>query len=128
MSEINNNNNINRFNKIDKIETYKNIEKKKPEPEETGVKEQPKYVQDTGVLGRSLVKDATKTDIARSVDDAVALALEHPDILESGEKIFTAIYDDCMKKGMGPLEAYYIGSEALKEFEEIGKAHKPQKK
>ncbi len=127
MSEINNNYGFKKIDKIEKIEKIEKPANQNNEEKPAVENNKPNYVQDTGVLGRSLVKDAGHTDITKSVDEAVALALNHPDILEGGESMFTAIYNDCMKKGMGPLEAYYIGSEAIKEFAEISRAHKAEK-
>ena len=123
MSEINNNvNNI----RLPKNHFDKNInDSKKVKPENIPAEEQPSLniVPDTGILGRSQIHSTKGGDIAKSVDEAVALAHEYPEILKTGDEMFDALYDDFIKAGNSPEEAYAMASTGIMEFMEIATPH-----
>ena len=121
MAEINNN--IPKFGyNIEKIDSNKN---KTPDiiPSEAqaGFEEQ-SYVPDTGVLGRSQIKNPKGSDVTRSVDEAITLCEKYPQIAECGDDFFDVLYEQFISDGMEPAEAYTKASMAMEEFVEIGKA------
>ncbi len=120
MAEINNN--IPNFGRnTDKIGTKINNEPKK----ETAVQEEQKehnYIPDTGILGRSQVKSIHDADIQKSIEEAVRLAQNNPALLCGCEDIFNHIYNDYIKTGMEPSEAYMKALLAEEELMEIGAA------
>ena len=120
MSEINN-----KINNIGypKSNFDKNIGdiKKLPQDKSREEKSQPEGIRDTGVLGRSQVLKGS--DISKSVDEAVALAQEYPEILLAGDGMFDALYDDFIKAGNTPEEAYAMASAGMMEFREIATPH-----
>ena len=124
MSEINNNINKIRFPKSNFDNNIKGLKPVKPDSTTAEEKPQSAIVPDTGVLGRSQIHGVKGGDIAKSVDEAVALAQEFPEILESGDSIFDSLYNDFIKAGNSPEEAYAMASTGLMEFMEIAKAHR----
>ena len=121
MTEINNN--IPNFgHKIEKI----NKEAQKPKhtiSDKKGSKSSTEYVADTGVLGRSQVKTGKGADIAKSVDEAVALAKNHPGMLYSCDKCFTRLYKTYLAEGMTESDAYIKAMMAEEEFMDIAQHH-----
>lgn len=111
MTEINNFNNFG----IKNIETKKINAEEKPEKQVADVKEKA-YVQDTGVLGRSQVTSPKGADVSKSVDEAIALALKNPVVMEASEDFFDKMYNDLLKKGLTPDEAYTKAAMAEEEF------------
>ena len=72
------NNNINKFRPIEKlvdVKITKTSGEQKAEEKEVVQEQTPKFVQDTGVLGRSQIKQPKEVGIAKSVDEAVSLAM-----------------------------------------------------
>ena len=122
MSEINNNVNNIRFHKNN---FDKNINEPKKNPAESTAEEKPqaKIVPDTGVLGRSQIQGVKGGDIAKSIDEAVALAQEYPEVLETGDSVFDSLYNDFIKAGKSPEEAYAMASTGMMEFMEIAKPY-----
>ena len=104
-----------RFNKLNK-ELQPQLQVK-----EEGLEQ--KYVPDTGVLGRSQVKSAKGGDITKSVDDAIKMVKEHPELVEAGEVVFDSIYEQFLADGLSPADAYAQASLAVDEFCEIALAH-----
>lgn len=122
MSEINNN--IPNFGiNNSKIENKRDKKMPAGQPQAAEEQDTPHYVQDTGVLGRSQVLCAKCADIPKSVDEAVMLAKQHPEILEAGEIVFDSIYDSFLAEGLEPSEAYAKASMAVDEFCEIALSH-----
>lgn len=122
MAEINNN--IPNFGiNSKKVENKTNKEVVQPQlpVEEECVEYQ--YVQDTGVLGRSQVTCAKCGDIAKSVDEAVALAKNNPTLLNSSEGVFNIMYQDFLASGMEESEAYMRALMGEEEFMELGVAY-----
>ena len=122
MAEINNNNFV-KFQVGSKPIDVNNVNKEAPQQQ---VKEEPsekKYVPDTGILGRSQVRSTKGGDITKSVDEAVKMAQEHPEILEAGEIVFDSIYEAFLADGLSPDEAYAQASLAVDEFCEVALAH-----
>ena len=122
MAEINNNNFV-KFQVGSKPIDVNNVTK---EAQQQQVKEEPsekKYVPDTGILGRSQVRSTKGGDITKSVDEAVKMAQEHPEILEAGEIVFDSIYEAFLADGLSPDEAYAQASLAVDEFCEVALAH-----
>lgn len=118
MAEINNNiPNFGINNK--KVENKLNKDVVAPQTQQSDENETPHYIQDIGVLGRSQVKCAKFADVSKSVDEAVALAKNHPEILEAGEMVFDRIYDSFIADGLEPAEAYAQASLAVDEFCEL---------
>lgn len=112
MTEINNFNNFG----ISKISSKKaNNEEKIEKPISEDVKEQ-SLVQDTGVLGRSQVASPKGADVSKSVDEAIALSLKNPELMEASEEFFDKIYADLIKKGLTREEAYAKAAMAEEEF------------
>lgn len=122
MAEINNNNYAKFTIGKKPIDINSNKEVQQQAPEEAKCQEH-KYVPDTGVLGRSQVKCAKCGDIPKSVDEAVMLAKQHPEIMEAGEFVFDSIYEQFLADGLTPAEAYAQASLAVDEFCEIALAH-----
>ena len=123
MSEINNNMNKIRYTR--NIEPESKINDSKKLPKDNFVEEkQEDRIQDTGVLGRSQVHSVKGSDITKSVDEAVALAIESPEILEAGDPVFDALYEDFLKSGMKPEDAYAMAATGMFEFREIASAHR----
>lgn len=122
MAEINNNIPKFGYNKIDKVEknnkpvdaTQANVSQEASEQH---------YVQDTGVLGRSQIKNAKGTDVTKSVDDAVKLAEKYPQLLECGDDLFDSLYEQFIADGLEPSDAYAKASIAMEEFSDIAVAH-----
>ena len=80
------------------------------------------YVPDTGILGRSQIKNQKGSDVTRSVDETIALCEKFPQIMECGDELFDSLYEQFLADGMEPHEAYAKASLAMEEFVEIGKA------
>ena len=125
MSEINNNGFGNKINDI----RFRNIQSDKTgkAPAENSTENKPeeqKIVPDTGVLGRSQIKGIKGGDITKSVDETVALAMKHPEIISGGDEIFDLIYDRYIKEGLTPDKAYALASMGVEEFAELSKANK----
>jgi hypothetical protein len=125
MSEINNNGFGNKINDI----RFRNIQpdkQDKTKPENTSDKkaEEKNIVPDTGILGRSQVKGIKGGDLTKSIDETVALAIKHPEIISGGDEIFDLIYDRFIKEGYTPDKAYALASLGVEEFTEISKAQK----
>ena len=122
MAEINNIPNFG-INNNKKVENKNNKDAVAPQIpiEEECVEHQ--YVQDTGVLGRSQVKCAKCGDIAKSVDEAIALAKSNPTLLSASESMFDTIYHDFKEQGMEESEAYLRALLAEEEFMELGVAY-----
>lgn len=121
MAEINNN--IPNFGinskKVDN-KANKEVVIQQPQIEEECVEHQ--YVQDTGVLGRSQVTCAKCGDVAKSIDEAVALAKNDPTLLTSSENLFNMIYNDLVANGVEESEAYTRALMCEEEFVELGLA------
>ena len=111
MTEINNFNNFG----IKNIETKKINIKEKLEKQVANVEEKT-YAPDTGVLGRSQVASPKGADVSKSVDEAIALSLKNPELMEASEEFFDKIYADLIKKGLTPEEAYAKAAMAEEEF------------
>ena len=75
---------------------------------------------DTGVLGRSQVKNIKHGDVSRSVDEAVELMRRKPIVLDSSDKIFDILYNSFLKEGLDPSEAYIKALLAQEEFIQTG--------
>ena len=114
MTEINNFNNS--FG-IKGVGTPKVNNEEKPEKQVADVEEKT-FVQDTGVLGRSQVASPKGADVTKSVDEAVALAIQNPELMEASEEFFDKFYDDLIKKGCSAEEAYTKAAMAEAEFAE----------
>ena len=129
MAEINNN--IPKFGyNIEKIDNSKN---KTPDINHVEVQagsEEKQYVPDTGILGRSQIKNPKGSDVTRSVDETIALCEKYPQIMECGDELFDTfgdelfdtLYEQFLADGMDASEAYTKASLAMEEFVEIGKA------
>lgn len=125
MSEINNNGFGNKINDI----KFRNIKPDKIEKSHTDniseqKSEEKAIVPDTGVLGRSQVKGIKGGDITKSVEETVALAIKHPEIISGGDEIFNLVYDRYIKEGYTPDKAYALASLGVEEFTELSKAQK----
>lgn len=121
MAEINNN--ITKFGyNIEKIDNNKNkIQDTTHTDMQTGA-EEIQYVPDTGILGRSQIKNQKGSDVTRSVDETIALCEKYPQIMECGDELFDTLYEQFLADGMDASEAYTKASLAMEEFVEIGKA------
>ena len=102
MKEINNN--IHNYGyQVDKVMTNK--DKQTPPPldnvQETAEKS---YIADTGVLGRSQILNGA--NIAKSVDEAVDMAENHPEELLFCEDIVDAMYQNYLDEGLNESDAY----------------------
>lgn len=122
MAEINNNNFV-KFQVGSKPIDVNNVNKEAPQQQVKEDIPEKKYVPDTGVLGRSQVRSTKGGDITKSVDEAVKMAQEHPEILEAGEIVFDSIYEAFLADGLSPDEAYAQASLAVDEFCEVALAH-----
>lgn len=126
MTEINNNNmnydtkirKVKQINPPEKAEKTENIEN----IEEQTIKQEQNFIEDTGVLGRSLVKKSNGGNVAKSIDEAVFIAINHPEILEGGEELFNAAEDYFKNLGMNEEEAYFSALLAQEEFNELANA------
>lgn len=122
MAEINNN--ITSFGRnIEKIETAPKESTTQKAPADEERTKTLEYIPDTGILGRSQVKKANGGNIAKSVDEAVALAKEAPALLCGCESIFDCVYKDFINQGMEPSEAYTKALLAEEEFMQMGRAY-----
>ncbi|MBQ9245421.1 hypothetical protein IJ182_04040 [bacterium] len=119
MSEINSNINKIRFNS--KIENINKSAESKKSVEGNEVKEstEQNIVPDTGVLGRSQIVSTKGMDCTQSIDEAVKLANECPEILKTGDDMFDSLYEEFLNSGMKPDEAYSMASMGMHEFMEI---------
>ena len=122
MAEINNIPNFG-INNNKKVENLNNKEVVVPQPLVEEECTEHKYVQDTGVLGRSQVKCAKCGDIAKSIDEAVSLAKNNPTLLTASESMFDTMYKDFKARGMEESEAYMRALLAEEEFMELGVAY-----
>lgn len=114
MTEINNN--ISSFGRnVEKVEVPEK-DCKIPCSEKIEEGRQAEYVPDTGVLGRSQVKRANGGNIAKSVDEAVALAKDNPALLCGCESIYNCLYKDFLEQGDDPAEAHIKALLAEEEF------------
>lgn len=126
MTEINNNNmnydttirKVKQINPPEKAEKTENIEN----IEEQTIKQEQNFIEDTGVLGRSLVKKSNGGNVTKSIDEAVFIAINHPEILEGGEELFNAAEDYFKNLGMNEEEAYFSALLAQEEFNELANA------
>lgn len=123
MAEINNNNFVKYTvgNKPIEVNNKDKEVQQQPQVKEEGT--EPKYVPDTGVLGRSQVKSAKGGDITKSVDDAIKMVKEHPALVEAGEVVFDSIYEQFLADGLSEADAYAQASLAVDEFCQIALAH-----
>ncbi len=121
MAEINNN--ITKFGyNIEKLDNSKNkIQDANPTEIHTGA-EEIQYVPDTGILGRSQIKNPKGADVTRSVDETIAMCEKYPQIMECGDELFDTLYEQFLADGLEPFDAYTKASLAMEEFVEIGKA------
>lgn len=119
MAEINNN--IPNFGYNKKIERVNNQELPIEQEEVVQKQEQVEtnYVQDTGVLGRSLIKPSNGANIAKTIDETVSIASSKPEILTGSEDVFDSIYKDLIEQGKNPDDAYYEALMAEEAFLEI---------
>ena len=117
MSEINNNIPNFRINKIDRhtVEPTTLFEES-PEPTEPT---EPSVVPDPGVLGRSQVKRANGGNIAKTIDETVAIAKNTPALMCCCEGIFDTVYNDLIAQGKNPDDAYMQALLAEEELLEI---------
>ena len=120
MAEINNN--IPSFGINNKKVENKQKEVVKAQPQVKDECPEHNYVPDTGVLGRSQVKCSKCGDIQKSVDEAVMLAKQHPEIMEAGDLMFDSIYESFLADGLDPADAYAQASLAAEEFCQIALA------
>lgn len=126
MAEINNNLPKYVINNTERTIDTKNIQpentRKKDIDIKSGEPKKTKYIPDTGVLGRSQIKNSKGADATRSVDEAITLCEKYPQIAECGDDFFDVLYEQFIADGMEPIEAYTKASMAMEEFVEIGKA------
>ena len=116
MTEINGN--IPNFGlNIGKVEPKK--EKETLKQQNIDNEQQQTYIQDTGVLGRSQVVRTRGGDITRSVDEAVNLAKNHPELLDGGDVVFESVYNTFVDQGMDESDAYLKALSAQTEFMDI---------
>ena len=113
------NNNINKFRPIEKpvdVKITKTSGEQKSEEKELVQEQAPKFVQDTGVLGRSQIKQPKEVGIAKSVDEAVSLAMNKTPILTASEKIFEDAYERYIAEGKSDADAYILAALEEDEF------------
>lgn len=113
------NNNINKFRPIEKpvdVKITKTSGEQKAEEKEIVQEQSPKFVQDTGVLGRSQIKQPKEVGIAKSVDEAVSLAMNKTPILTASEKIFENAYERYVAEGKSDADAYILAALEEDEF------------
>ena len=116
MTEINGN--IPNFGlNIGKVEPKK--EKEILKQQSIDNEQQQTYIQDTGVLGRSQVVRTRGGDITKSVDEAVNLAKNHPELLDGGDIVFESVYNTFVEQGMDEADAYLNALSAQSEFMDI---------
>lgn len=116
MTEINGN--IPNFGlNIGKVEPKK--EKEILKQQNIDNEQQQTYIQDTGVLGRSQVVRTRGGDITKSVDEAVNLAKNHPELLDGGDVVFESVYNTFVDQGMDEADAYLNALSAQTEFMDI---------
>ncbi len=124
MAEINNNLTNYRINTERTIDT-KNIDSESSREKEQDIKNKnsdiSKYIPDTGVLGRSQVKNPKGSDFTKSIDETIALIDKYPEIVECGDELFDTLYEQFLSDGMSNSEAYEKASLAMEEFIEISK-------
>ena len=108
---------------LDKIEKQPKKEQPKRENNEANKSDEQKYTPDTGVLGRSQVNSSSGANIAKSVDEAVALASKRPQILTSSDEMFNSIYQKLISEGMDESEAYLQAIMAEDEFLNLVNCH-----
>lgn len=108
---------------LDKIEKQPKKEQPKRENNEANKSDEQKYTPDTGVLGRSQVNSSSGANIAKSVDEAVALASKRPQILTSSDEMFNSIYQKLISEGMDESEAYLQAIMAEDEFLSLVNCH-----
>lgn len=121
MAEINNN--IPKFGyNIEKIDNKNNKIAESISPEIQQEAQEHQYVPDTGVLGRSQIKNTKGADVSKSVDEAVMLAEKYPQLLECGDELFDVLYEQFVADGMEESEAYSKASLAMEEFCDISRA------
>ena len=77
------------------------------------------YVQDTGVLGRSQVCEFKGSDIEKTVLEAVKLAKEQPVRLGCSEKMFDALQNYYINRGLSEKASYYNALLGEEEFLDI---------
>ncbi len=117
MTEINGN--ISKFGlNLGKVEPKKGKEILKQQNNEIE-NEQHSYIKDTGVLGRSQVVKSKGGDINKSVDEAVFLAQNHPELLEGCDIVFESAYNTFKDQGMEDADAYINALAAQTEFMDI---------
>lgn len=83
-------------------------------PEAEGT--QREMVPDSGVLGRSQIKNAKIGNISQSVDAAVKLAKNNPVMLEACDDIYENAYAQKKKEGASDSEANYYALNVEAEF------------
>lgn len=103
MAEINNNIPSFGYKKIEKIDKPEQIEKP---VEQENKQEQQTYAPDPGVLGRSQVRPAKGANIAKTIDETVALADRNPALMGCCEGVFDTVYNDLIAQGKNPDDAY----------------------
>ena len=116
MTDINNigNYGIN-IDKIDKSGIKKSAEVSAHQDDIKGKE----YVPDTGVLGRSQVKTTKGADVTKSVDEAVKMAKNNPNLMRCCEDMFDGLYKYYLDEGLSRSEAYEKALLAEEEFMKI---------
>ena len=116
MTEIGKNN-INQYSfGVKKIAKDQNPEQKTNGNNKAEDAEKASYTQDTGVLGRSQITSSNEEGIKASVDKAVKLATDKPEILLGSEGMFDSIYNSLLESGVEESEAYMRALFAEEEF------------
>lgn len=122
MAEINNN--MQSFGINNKKVDKKSKEAPMPPQHTADEKQEERLVRGADVLGRSQVTcSKCGGNIAKSVEEAVMLAEQYPQLAECGEELFDSLYESFLADGLTQSEAYAQASCALEEFCEIGLAH-----
>ncbi len=112
-------NNIGNYSlNIDKIDK-KSINKGAEVPAHQEDIKEKEYMPDTGVLGRSQVKTTKGADVSRSVDEAVKMAKNQPNLMRCCEEMFDNLYKHYLGEGLSPSEAYEKALLAEEEFMKI---------
>ena len=119
MAEINNNIPSFGYKKINN-----NIEKpttidKSVVPEDEIKKDKPAYTPAAETIGRSQVRPANGGNIAKTVDETVAIAKNNPAIMCCCGGMFDTIYNDLIAQGKNPDDAYMQALLAEEELLEI---------
>ena len=117
MAEINNNIPNFGYKKIEKIDKQEpagkvSAQENKPQEEKT-------YAPDLGILGRSQVKRANGGNIAKTIDETVAIAKNNPALMYCCGGMFDTIYNDLIAQGKNPDDAYMQALLAEEELLEI---------